>query len=114
VVQAEFEWDAEIYRARQVVSEKLQLVDALPGIVPAMAPVSSIMGQVLLVGFKSRDGTTSGAELRRIVDRDVRPRILALQGVAAVVTTGARATELQVVADADRLRAFGVTLPEVA
>ncbi|MGA1606730.1 MAG: efflux RND transporter permease subunit, partial [Planctomycetota bacterium] len=112
-VYAEFDWNADIYRARQIVAEKLQLADVPPGITPVMAPVSSIMGQVLLVGYRSRDGNTPQQELRRIVDRDVRTRLLALPGVAQVVTTGSRPTELQVTADADRMRAFGVTLPEV-
>jgi CzcA family heavy metal efflux pump len=112
VVYAEFDWSTDIYRARQIVAEKLQLADVPPGIAPTMAPVSSIMGQILLVGFRS-GATTSQPELRRIVDRDVRPRILALPGVAQVVTTGSRPTELQVTVDADRMRAFGVTLPEV-
>ncbi|MDA0374668.1 MAG: efflux RND transporter permease subunit [Planctomycetota bacterium] len=112
-VYAEFDWDADIYRARQIVSEKLQLADVPPGVTPVMAPVSSIMGQVLLVGYRSKDGSTPQQELRRIVDRDVRTRLLALPGVAQVVTTGSRPTELQVIADADRMRAFDVTLPEV-
>jgi len=112
-VYAEFDWNADIYRARQIVSEKLQLADVPSGITPVMAPVSSIMGQVLLVGYRSRNGSTPQQELRRIVDRDVRTRLLALPGVAQVVTTGSRPTELQVTADADRMRAFGVTLPEV-
>lgn len=112
-VYAEFDWDADIYRARQIVAEKLQLADVPTGISPVMAPVSSIMGQVLLVGYRSKNGSTPQQDLRRIVDRDVRTRLLALQGVAQVVTTGSRSTELQVTADADQMRAFGVTLPEI-
>lgn len=116
VVYIEFEWDTDIYRDRQIVAEKLQLAGANlpPGVVPVMAPISSIMGQVQNVGFTSRTGETDALELRRLIDRDVKPRILSLSGVAQVVTIGGQPTELQVVVDADRLRAHDVTLDEVA
>ena len=116
VVYVEFEWDTDIYRDRQVVAEKLQLAasNLPPGVQPVMAPISSIMGQVQNVGFTSSTGETSALELRRIVDRDVKPRILSLSGVAQVVTIGGQPTELQVIVDADRLRAHDVTLGEVA
>jgi Cu/Ag efflux pump CusA len=116
VVYVEFDWDTDIYRDRQVVGEKLQLARAnLPReAVPMMAPISSIMGQVQNVGFTSRTGETSALELRRLIDRDVKPRILSLSGVAQVVTIGGQPTELQVVVDADRLAALDVTLDEVA
>jgi CzcA family heavy metal efflux pump len=112
VVHAEFDWSVDPYRARQVVGEKLQLADLPDGAHVEMAPLTSIMGQILVIGFRA-DGDTSQAELRRIVDRDVKPRVLALRGVAQVVTNGARGTELQVTADAARLRAFDVTLREL-
>lgn len=112
VVHAEFDWSVDPYRARQVVGEKLQLAELPEGAHVEMAPLTSIMGQILVIGFRA-DGDTSQAELRRIVDRDVKPRVLALRGVAQVVTNGARGTELQVTADAARLRAFDVTLREL-
>lgn len=116
VVYVEFEWDTDIYRDRQIVAEKLQLASANlpPDVLPVMAPISSIMGQVQLVGFTSRSGETSALELRRLIDRDVKPRMLSLSGVAQIVTIGGQPTELQVVVDADRLRAYDVTLEEVA
>lgn len=116
VVWAEFEWGTDIYRDRQVVAEKLQLVRAdLPRTVrPVMAPISSIMGQIQVIGFQSRSGGTTATELRRIVDRDIVPRVRSLAGVAQVVTIGGQPTELQVIVDADRLRNFDVTLQDVA
>ena len=59
-----------------------------------MAPISSIMGQIQLVGFRSRDGSTDAVSLRRLVDRDLKPRIFALEGVAQIVTIGGQPTEL--------------------
>lgn len=115
VVWVEFEWDTDIYRDRQVVAEKLQLARAkLPDEVETfLAPISSIMGQIQLVGFQSTDGGTSATELRLIIDRDVQPRIRAISGVAQIVTIGGQPTELQIVVDADKLRTFDVTLHEV-
>lgn len=116
VVYVEFDWGTDIYVDRQIVTEKLQLAipNLPPGIQPVMAPISSIMGQVQLVGFQSTTGETDPIELRRIIDRDVKPRILSLSGIAQLVTIGGQPTELQVVVDADKLRAFDVSLEEVA
>ncbi len=115
VVYVEFEWGTDIHKDRQIVSEKLQLArENLPrGVQPFMAPISSIMGQIQLVGFRSGDGSTDPTELRLIVDRDVRPRLRALSGVAQIVTIGGQPTELQVIVDTDKLRNFDVTLEEV-
>ena len=114
MVWVEFEWGTDIYRDRQIVSEKLQLLDLPLGIRPEMTPVSSIMGQILVVAFRSKNGDTPQTELRRLVDSEVRPRLRSVSGVAQVVSTGSRPTELQVIVDASRLRGFGLTLPEVA
>jgi CzcA family heavy metal efflux pump len=115
VVYVEFDWETDIYRDRQIVSEKLQLATpVLPrGVQPFMAPISSIMGQIQLIGFQSRSGTTNPTELRRIIDRDIKPRILSLSGIAQIVTIGGQPTELQVVVDSQKLRTFDVTLAEV-
>ncbi len=116
VVAIEFDWGTDVYRSRQIVAEKLQLArDKLPpGVQSQLAPISSIMGQIQLIGFRSTDGTTSIDKIRDIVDRDVRPRLLSLSGIAQIVAIGGQPRELQVTVDPDRLRAFDVTLPEVA
>ncbi|HEB53480.1 MAG TPA: efflux RND transporter permease subunit, partial [bacterium] len=116
VVYVEFDWGTDIYRDRQIVTEKLQLAVANlpPGIQPILAPISSIMGQIQMVGFQSETGETDILELRRIIDRDIRPRILSLSGIAQIITIGGQPSELQVVVDADKLRTFDVTLQEVA
>ncbi len=114
-VYVEFEWGTDPYIDRQIVTEKLQLATPnLPDdLRPILAPISSIMGQVQIIGFQSA-GSLDELELRRRVDRDVRPRLLALSGVAQVTTIGGQPSELQVVVDAHLLRAHGVTLIEVA
>jgi CzcA family heavy metal efflux pump len=116
VVNVEFDWGTDIYLDRQIVAEKLQMAAPnLPSDVQSvLAPISSIMGQVQMVGFQSTTGETDSLELRRIVDRDVRPRIVSLPGVAQVIAIGGQPSELQIVVDADKLRAMDVTLEDVA
>ncbi|MFT7617789.1 MAG: CzcA family heavy metal efflux pump [Planctomycetota bacterium] len=115
VVWIEFDWGTDIYRDRQIVAEKLQLARSkLPqGAEPFMAPISSIMGQIQLIGFQSKGEKTDSTALRLLVDRDVKPRIFALPGIAQIVTMGGQPTELQVTVDTDKLRTFNVTLKEV-
>ena len=116
VVYVEFEWATDIYLDRQIVAEKLQIAmgNLPPGVQPILAPISSIMGQVQMVGFQSTSDKTDILQLRRIIDRDVRPQILSISGIAQIITIGGQPTELQVVVDADKLRTFDVTLQEVA
>ena len=99
VVWVDFDWGTDIYRDRQIVAEKLQLAipNIPPGIKPIMAPISSIMGQIQLIGFQSRSGATDATELRRVIDRDIRPRIMSLSGIAQIVSSGGHPTELQVI-----------------
>jgi CzcA family heavy metal efflux pump len=116
VVFVEFGWDTEIFRNRQIVQEKLTAAKSQlpPGIEPVMAPIASIMGQVLQVGLQSRTGATDASEIRALADRVVKPRLLSITGVAQVVPIGGSPAQLQVVVDSARLRAHEVTLEEVA
>ncbi|MHC5051220.1 MAG: efflux RND transporter permease subunit, partial [Planctomycetota bacterium] len=116
IVFVEFDWDTDIYRNRQIVQEKLQLARAQlpPGIVPQMTPISSIMGQIQIIGVRSRSGETDPTEIRAFVDQTVKLRLLSISGVAQVVSIGGAPRQLQVVADADKLRAYDVGLDEVA
>jgi CzcA family heavy metal efflux pump len=116
VVYIEFGWNVEIFRSRQIIQEKLPAIRAQlpPGVEPEMAPISSIMGQILQVGLRSRSGSTDATALRDYADRIVKPRLRALAGVAQVVPIGGAPRQLQVVVDARALRAFGVTLDDVA
>jgi len=116
VVYVEFGWETEIFRNRQIVQEKLAAASAQlpPGIEPAMAPISSIMGQIVQVGVQSRSGKTDASALRALADTIVKPRLLALPGVAQVVPIGGSPRQLQVTADARALRAHDVTIEEIA
>jgi CzcA family heavy metal efflux pump len=113
VVWVEFDWGMEIFRARQIVSEKLQTVAAaLPAGVsaPLLAPVSSVMGEIMMVGLT---GPQSPEQLRTAADWTIRRRLLAVPGVAQVVPIGGEVKQYQVLADPARMMAAGVTLEEV-
>ncbi|MHC4449870.1 MAG: efflux RND transporter permease subunit, partial [Planctomycetota bacterium] len=116
VVFVEFGWETDIYLNRQIVQEKLQLARSQlpPGIEPHMAPISSVMGQIQLIGVRSRSGKTDPTEIRAFVDQSLKLRLLSLSGVAQVVTIGGAPKQLQVIADADKLRAYDVGLEELA
>ncbi len=113
VVWVEFDWGMEIFRARQIVAEKLQTVAAaLPAGVspPVLAPVSSIMGEIMMIGLT---GTQSATELRTVADWTIRRRLLAIPGVAQVIPIGGEVKQYQVIADPARMLATGVTLEQV-
>lgn len=114
VIWVEFEWGQDIYRARQTVSERVTAVAAdLPPQVdpPALAPVSSIMGEIIFIALRS--DRHSPLELRTIAETQVRRRVLAVPGVSQVVATGGGERQFQVVVSPDRLTAADVTLDEV-
>ena len=113
VVWVEFDWGMEIFRARQIVTEKLQVVAAaLPTGVspPVLAPVSSVMGEIMMIGLT---GTPTPQELRTVADWTIRRRLLAVPGVAQVIPIGGEVKQYQVIADPARMLATGVTLEEV-
>ena len=113
VVWVEFDWGMEIFRARQIVAEKLQTVAAaLPTGVspPLLAPVSSVMGEIMMIGLT---GTQPPMELRTVADWTIRRRLLAVPGVAQVVPIGGDVKQYQVLADPARMLATGVTLDEI-
>src|SRR5919108_261639 len=114
VVWVEFDWGEDIARARQTVTEKLGLVSGSlpPGVEPPfLAPVSSIMGEVLFVGLES--DRHSGIELRTTAETIVRRRLLAVPGVSQVIATGGDQKQYEVVVEPTRLRRYGVTLTDV-
>lgn len=115
LVFAEFGWGADIYRARQLVQERLQtLAAALPrGVQPGLTPVSSLMGEILLIGLRSSDGNMAPMDLRAFADWTVARRIQAIRGVAEVLAIGGGVKQMQVLPEPHRLAAFGVTLDEL-
>jgi len=114
VVWVEFDWGQDIARARQIVTEKLSLVSGSlpPGVEPPfLAPVSSIMGEVLFVGLES--DRHSGIELRTTAETVIRRRLLAVPGVSQVIATGGEQKQYEVVVEPTRLRRYGVTVVDV-
>jgi CzcA family heavy metal efflux pump len=114
VISVEFEWGTDIYRARQIVSEKLQTTRAsLPSDLPApaLAPVSSIMGEIMFIALVSdrHDEMT----LKTTADWTVRRRLLAVPGVAEVIPIGGETRQYQVIASPERLSAYGISLDQL-
>ena len=114
VVWVEFDWDTDIYLARQIVSEKLSLVaEELPESVgkPTLGPQSSILGEMMIVGLTA--DSTSMLDLRTLADWTIRPRLLSTGGVAQVAVLGGDIKEYQIQLDPERMRHYGVTLGQV-
>ncbi|MBW7995814.1 MAG: efflux RND transporter permease subunit [Candidatus Glassbacteria bacterium] len=121
IVWVEFDWGTDIFIARQIVTEKLQIAQrSLPPMVdpPVLAPISSIMGEIMLVSLtadssSSQNEQVSEMQLREIADWTIRRRLLAVPGVSQVVPMGGEVKEYQVRVRPDRLAAYDVTLKEV-
>ena len=114
VVWVEFDWDTDIYLARQIVSEKLAAVtETLPENVgkPTLGPQSSILGEVLIVGLTA--DSTSMMDLRTLADWTIRPRLMSTGGVSQVAVLGGDIKEYQILLHPGRMAHYGVTLGEV-
>jgi Cu(I)/Ag(I) efflux system membrane protein CusA/SilA len=114
IVWVEFNWGTDIYRDRQIVSEKLAVVkDALPSGVgnPTLGPQSSILGELMIIGLTA--DTTSLQELRTLADWTVRPRLLSTGGVAQVTVLGGDIREYQILLNPEKMKHYGVSLDEV-
>jgi len=113
LVFAEFGWGTDIYRARQLVQERMQAVKLPENAKSGMTPVSSLMGEILLVGLKSTDGKMTPPELRTLADWTIRRRLQSLSGVAEVLTIGGGVQQIQVQPDPNRLAAHGTSFEEI-
>lgn len=114
VVWVEFNWGTDIYRARQIVSEKIATIqDRLPKNIgtPTLGPQSSILGELMFVSLTA--DSTSMQELRTLADWRIRPRLLATGGVAQVAVLGGEIKEYQILLDPDKMKHYGVGLNEV-
>ena len=114
IVWVEFDWDTDIFKARQIVNEKISVIgEQLPTGVgnPVMAPQTSIMGEIMLIAVTSEK--TSQLDLRTIADWNIRPRLLATGGVAQVVVTGGEYKQYQILASPEKMNATGVNLNDL-
>lgn len=114
VVWVEFDWGTDIYKARQIVSEKLAIVgEELPKNIgkPTLGPQSSILGEILIIGMTS--DTTSLLDMRTMADWTIRPRLLSTGGVAQVAVLGGDIKEYQILLDPARMKHYGIGLDQV-
>ena len=115
VVNVEFNWGTDIYIDRQIVAEKLSLVaDRMPeGVKPQLAPISSIMGQIMIVGMWSEGNKRSPMEVRTFADWVVRQRLLTIPGVSQVLPMGGERKQFQVLVNPGSMLTYGVNLHEI-
>lgn len=120
VVWAEFNWETDIYRARQIVSERIAtLAQSFPAGVkaPTLGPQSSILGEIMIIGLTVNDSIAPAGnhmgELRSIADRDIRPRLLSISGVSQVSVIGGDVSEYQILLNPALMKKFDVSLDDV-
>ena len=116
IVWAEFEWDVDIYRARQMVAERLDTVsEDLPEDAHVqMTPISSITGEIMLIALSSEDPAVTPIDLRTFADFDLRNRLLTISGVSQVVAIGGALGEYQVEVRSESLQLYGLTTEDLA
>ena len=116
VVWAEFNWDTDVYHARQTVSEKLAGIgNNLPpeAGTPMLGPQSSILGEMMIVSLTSKNGETSLEQLRTIADRTISPRLMALGGISQVSVIGGDVRQYQIMLSPEKMKYHGISLQEV-
>jgi HME family heavy-metal exporter len=106
-----FDWSTEIYRARQMVAERLSSMEEglPPGLTPRMGPISSVMGEILQIAIPIDEGKTTPMAVREYADWVLRPRLMAIPGVAQVIPIGGEVRQFQVQPDTARMAALGIT-----
>lgn len=115
LIYVEFDWGTDIYQARQFVRERLQSVtEGLPeGVVPFMTPVASLMGEIMLVGVRSKDGEVSPSDIRTLADWTVRLRLQGIRGIAEVLAMGGGVKQVHVQPKPDKMLALNVSFAEL-
>ncbi|WP_028081939.1 efflux RND transporter permease subunit [Solimonas soli] len=115
LLQIEFAWGSDLLRQRQLVAERIDAARASlpPGLQARLGPITSLMGEVMLLGLRSPQGSVTPAALREWADWSARPALLALPGVAQVLPIGGALRQYEVRPDLQRLRLAGVTLAQI-
>lgn len=113
LVFVEFEWDTDIYKARQFVQERMQTVEVPEGVTPYMTPVASLMGEIMLVGITSDNPAIKPRDLRTYADWTVRRQLQSLTGVAEVLSMGGGVRQIQIQPDPNKMLSHGVTFTEL-
>jgi CzcA family heavy metal efflux pump len=115
VINVEFGWNTDVYTARQIVNERMGTVAGRlpPDVKPEMAPISSLMGQIMIVGMTSKGNVTAPMDIRTLADWVIRPRLLTVPGVSQVIIMGGGRKQFQVLVNPESLLSYGVTLAEV-
>jgi len=115
IIWVEFGWDTDIYIARQIITEKLQQIsERLPqGTRPIMGPISSIMGEIMLVGLTSSNAQTTSMDLRSLADWNVRQRLLGIPGISQITVIGGDLKQYQVLVSPQKLQNHNVNLHDV-
>jgi CzcA family heavy metal efflux pump len=115
IVYAEFDWGTDIYKNRQIVSERLELAKEKlpPDISPVMTPSSSIMGEIMFIGLTSPGGEQSPMELRTLAEWTLRPRLLSIPGVSQIITIGGDLKQYQILVSAEKLQSKGLTVEDL-
>lgn len=111
MVFVEFDWKTDVLKARQLVAEKLQTVQLPEGITPVMGPISSVMGQIMLIGISS--DTTSSAELRTLADFTIRRRLMSIKGISQVIPIGGERKQYQVLISSSKLKQFNLSVDDI-
>jgi HME family heavy-metal exporter len=111
MVFVEFDWDTDVYRARQLTSERIQSVEVPEGITPQLGPISSIMGQIMMVAVTG--DTTSPADLRTLSDFTIRRRLMSIKGVSQVIPIGGERLQYQVLISSEKLRQYNVSIDDI-